>query len=260
MLFGQRRGRARTPQATPVAPVANPSPEELLFPGSHLPVLDGTVLNLFVTAREPRLRALFTQHGSDKGWSSDVPTPWPWPPHNYAEVYELVLGPLRSSARLIVECGIGTNSPDVPSNMSVTGRPGASLRAWRDYFPQARIIGLDVDPGCMFSEDRISTAVVDQTDRGSIAAFLQQSSIENIDVVIDDGLHVFDAGRVLFEMLFPRLSTSGVYIIEDVGDDDLVLYREFFADRPGLTASFMRLHRPGIPIGDNSLVIVQPDR
>jgi hypothetical protein len=259
-MFGQRWRRARSTPATPVVPQASPSPEELLFPGSHLPVFDGTVLNLFVTAREPRLRDLFTQHGSDKGWSSDVPPPWPWPPHNYAEVYELVLGPLRRSARLIVECGIGTNSPDVPSNMSVTGRPGASLRAWRDYFPEARIIGFDIDPGCMFREGRISTAIVDQTDRESIAAFLQQSSIGNIDVVIDDGLHVFNAGRVLFEMLFPRLSTSGVYIIEDVGDDDLVRYREFFADRPDLTASFVRLHRPGIPIGDNSLVIVQPDR
>jgi SAM-dependent methyltransferase len=233
-----------------------PTPEELLFPGDHLPVRDGTVLNLHVDAGPGRLVELFTQYGSDKGWVGDAPTPWPWPPHNYADIYELLLAPRRRSARIVLECGIGSNRPEVRSNMSSTGMPGASLRAWRDYFPAAEIIGIDIDPESLFSEDRIRTALVDQTDPKSIADFLASERIGQIDVVIDDGLHEFHAGRTLFNGIFPVLAESGIYIIEDVGDDDLIQYREFFAERRVL-AAFLRIHRPGLPIGDNSLIVVQ---
>ena len=37
------------------------------------------------------------------------------------------------------ECGLGTNNPNLKSNMTENGIPGASLRVWRDYFFNAKI-------------------------------------------------------------------------------------------------------------------------
>jgi len=233
-----------------------PTAAQHLFPGQHLPVEDGVVLNLHNESPDVSLADLFTKHGSDKDWTGPDASPWPWPPHNYALVYELLFASRRMHARTVVECGIGTDREDVLSNMSRFGAPGASLRAWRDYFPNAVIFGLDVDERVLFSEDRIRTFRVDQTDPGSIDRFLVESSIRSIDAIIDDGLHEFRAGSTLFAALFPVLSPGGIYVIEDVGDDDLVAYRKHFASA-GIPASFLRLHRPDLPIGDNSMVIVQ---
>lgn len=254
------RPRRRASQRPSVSPAedrsAPPTAERLLFPGLHLPVEDGVILNLHSDSTGISLADLFTEHGSDKDWTGPDASPWPWPPHNYAPVYELLLASRRMHAQIVVECGIGTDREDVASNMSRFGAPGASLRAWRDYFPHAEIFGLDIDDRVLFSEDRIHTYKVDQTDRDSIDRFLLESSMKSIDVVIDDGLHEYRAGRTLFAALFPIVRSGGIYVIEDVGDDDLVAYRRYFASS-GIPASFVRLHRPDLAIGDNSLVIVQ---
>ena len=59
---------------------------------------------------------------------------------------------LRLNNLNIFEVGLGTNNVDVPSNMGKDGKPGASLRAWRDYFPNA-----DIDTRILFKEDKIQT-------------------------------------------------------------------------------------------------------
>ena len=44
------------------------------------------------------------------------------------------------------------------------GKPGASLRVWRDYFPNAIIYGADIDKDILFAEERIKTFYIDQLD------------------------------------------------------------------------------------------------
>lgn len=44
------------------------------------------------------------------------------------------------------------------------GVPGGSLRAYRDYLPNAKIYGAGIDASILFPEDRINTFVVDQLD------------------------------------------------------------------------------------------------
>ena len=55
--------------------------------------------------------------------------------------------------------GIGSLRAEIPSNMLFGGayQPGASLRGWRDFFPNAQILGLDVDASILFEEERIRT-------------------------------------------------------------------------------------------------------
>lgn len=224
------------------------------FAPSHDPAL---FLHLSSNSSQPCLADLFTRHGSDKGWKGTSASPFPWTPHDYADAYQLLFMSKRNDVRTVVECGIGTNNTDVPSNMTSTGKPGASLRAWRDFFPQANIIGLDIDDRILFSEERIQTYHVDQLDRESIRGFWNSSGLTSVEIIIDDGLHTFEAGVSLFESSIERLARDGIYVIEDVSGRSLDSFREYFDQRPE-TVHYLRFLRRNAPVGDNSLIVIQP--
>jgi hypothetical protein len=140
--------------------------------------------------------------------------------------------------------------------MGVKGRPGASLRVWRDYFPNAQIVGADIDRDILFEEERISTFYCDQTKRSAIQELWSNVGDVEFDLMIDDGLHTFEAGVSLFEGSIHKLKEGGVYIIEDVGVGALINFANYFGDRDH-RYELVNLYRSGIPLNDNSLVIVR---
>jgi hypothetical protein len=140
--------------------------------------------------------------------------------------------------------------------MGPTGKPGASLRVWRDYFPNALIVGADIDRDVLFQEDRIRTFYVDQTDPKAIALLWDEVGLDNFDLMIDDGLHTFDAGKCLFENSVSKLAPHGIYIIEDVDLADLRKYAEHFA-RSGFAADYLTWHRPESDRRDYNLVVIR---
>jgi hypothetical protein len=77
---------------------------------------------------------IMAKHGSDKGqwWRNGI---GPTLAHNYTTVYSLLFQDKISRPIRIFELGLGTNNPNFAANMGERGRPGASLRAWRDIFP-----------------------------------------------------------------------------------------------------------------------------
>lgn len=92
---------------------------------------------------------------------------------------------------------------------------GASLRMWRDYFPEAEIFGIDIDPTCLFQENRIHTY---QCDAGN-EEHLDNIAVQlggNFDIIIDDGSH-YPEHQMLSAKIMPKyLSKNGIFIIEDV--------------------------------------------
>ena len=48
--------------------------------------------------------------------------------------------------------------------MGKYGKPGASVKAFRDFFSNANIYGADIDKEILFKEHKISTFYVDQTN------------------------------------------------------------------------------------------------
>ena len=110
-------------------------------------------------------------------------------------------------------------------------KPGASLRMWRDYFPAAEIVGLDIDSDILFTEDRIKTFQCDQTDAASIAAVKNKISDIKFDVIIDDGLHRPHAAFCFFDNMIDRLADGGIYIIEDVPPTNFAEYADHFGDQ-----------------------------
>lgn len=203
--------------------------------------------------KDSELATLFQQYGSDKSilLQSKVGN------HNYADIYEILFHGFRNNSFTLFECGIGTTNTSISNNMGRNGKPGASLRAWRDYFPQARILGADIDRSIIFSEDRIDTTYVDQTDRDSIKSMWDSFKPTNLKVVIDDGLHTFQAGVSLFENSFQRVEKGGFYIIEDVSYENLYSFKRYFAER-GIEAAMIRLLIPEVSsFSNNNLVVIR---
>ena len=150
-----------------------------------------------------RLSSLFDEYGSDKAST-----------HNYHLIYAGLLSEPGSVTK-ILEIGLGTNHRDVVSSMGRSGSPGASLRAFRDFCPSAEILGADVDRRILFSEERISTFWVDQTDTSSFSELGDQIG-EQFDLMIDDGLHSPNANLHSLNFFLPRLKIGGYAVIEDI--------------------------------------------
>jgi len=154
------------------------------------------------------LDEIFNRYGTDKDRNG------------YTHVYHAIFKSLRNSPLDILEVGIGTMIPGVRSSMlgySLPGyRPGGSLRAWRDYFPQAKIHGMDVQPDTQFTEDRIETYLCDSTSAADVSALLERAPHLMFDAIIDDGSHLDEHQLSTLRNLFPRVKNGGYYIIEDI--------------------------------------------
>lgn len=157
------------------------------------------------------MKELLDQYGSDKATR-----------HNYHHLYGTLLED-RTAITGIFEVGLGTNNPTVVSNMGGIGRPGSSLRAFRDFAPNAHIYGADVDKAILFNEDRIVTHFVDQTDPATFEA-LKDMIPNGIDLVIDDGLHAPDANIATLTFGLSRIKAGGWVIIEDIPTKALALW------------------------------------
>jgi len=151
------------------------------------------------------LDELMNKYGSDKARNGYVP------------MYHSFLKHLRDRPVELLEIGIGTMIPGVPSSMvgySLPGyAPGGSLRAWRDYFPNGMITGIDVQPDTQFVEDRIQTCLADSSSKDQLERVLGNRIF---DVIIDDGLHYDETQVKTMENLWPRVRPGGYYIIEDI--------------------------------------------
>jgi hypothetical protein len=154
---------------------------------------------------------IITKYGSDKGRL-----------HRYTTIYSSLFRERDHEPLRIFELGLGTNDPNLPSSMGVFGAPGASLRGWRELFPLARIYGADIDRKILFSEDRIKTFYCNQLDRSSIRELWSHPDLQGgLDILIEDGLHTFEANMTFLEESLANLRPGGIYITEDILASDL---------------------------------------
>ena len=158
------------------------------------------------------LSILFNKYGSDKSSK-----------HNYHFFYAYFLKN-KQEIKNIVEIGLGTNNVNVISNMGISGKPGASLRAFKEFCPNANIYGGDVDKGILFNEERIKTFFVDQTCKKSLNEFKNQLP-DAIDLFIDDGLHSPHANLNTLAIAIKLIKKGGWILIEDIGKDKLHLWK-----------------------------------
>jgi hypothetical protein len=122
--------------------------------------------------------------------------------HGYMDIYEQRLGTRR--VKRLLEIGVAH---------------GKSLFTWAEIFPDALIVGVDIEPSCrLHQRERIAVLIADAADPAAMAGV---TAIHGpFDVVIDDGSHDYHEVSMAFEELYPRMASGGVYIIEDLDGDD----------------------------------------
>ena len=218
--------------------------------------LDFRLISYYQKNLSCELSALCDVYGTDKGELQKFGHPYSWASHNYADFYARHFDHCRNSVKNVFECGLGTNNPNLPSSMGISGKPGASHRVWRDYFPNAMVYGADIDQDILFEEERIKTYFIDQLDPASIKGYWDQVNVKDFDLMVDDGLHTFEAGVTLFLGSVDRLANNGIYVIEDVTIEDLVQYKDFFHGKLFIV-EYISLYRPSLDLIDNSLVVVR---
>lgn len=158
------------------------------------------------------LERYFNHYGSDKAES-----------HGYHLLYAEILKTPRAVSS-VLEIGMGTNNEDVVSNMGVNGKPGASLRAFRDFLPHALIYGADIDKRILFTEERIRTFFVDQTLPESFAE-LSSHLPDALDLIIDDGLHSPDANLTTLTFAMQKIKVGGWVVVEDISREALPFWQ-----------------------------------
>jgi hypothetical protein len=107
---------------------------------------------------------------------------------------------------------------------------GSSLRTWRCFFPNSKIIGIDkvkdsinergetVQNDFFRSDSNSKFFLCDQGKTEDLISLKNILINENIgiDVFIDDGSHFQKDMIQTFEIMFPLLNKGGIYIIEDI--------------------------------------------
>ena len=177
-----------------------------IFPPDETNQLLSTLRDVNVAAPTEMCRVM-TWYGSDKGrlW------------HNYTTIYSRLFSSLRSKPVRILEVGLGTNNPNIAYGMGIHGRPGASLRGWRELFPHALVYGADIDRDVLFVEDRIKTFFCDQLDANSIRQMWADPHFQKgLDIIIDDGLHTYEGNVNFLENSLEHVVPGGYFVVEDI--------------------------------------------
>jgi hypothetical protein len=165
--------------------------------------------------------------------------------HGYAGIYAEHLAPFlarRYDRLTVVEAGI---------------LRGTGLAIWGELFPNADIIGLDIDlshtrenlPGLKargaFAKGEPELYVFDQFIDGE-AKMKDILGARRIDIFIDDGFHSIETIMNTFRAALPLLADRFVYFVED-NDDVAPLLADAFPDKKVTESDEMTVIEPGKP-------------
>jgi hypothetical protein len=134
--------------------------------------------------------------------------------HGYtAHYYKAIDAHLEKPVKRVGEIGIGFL--DCMAHVSFDYKPGASLRMWEAFFPEAEIHGFDIDRSILYSEGRIKCHYMDQENPESVREALGGCGGE-FDLILDDGSHLLHH-QVNTKMIAGEfLRVGGLLIIEDI--------------------------------------------
>lgn len=119
--------------------------------------------------------------------------------HTYIDyVYGEIFERLRYSATNILEIGAFT---------------GGSHLLWRDYFPNANIIGMDIDDcPALHNQERITFIRQDAYTQQSLDMYPDK----HFDIIIDDGPHTYNTMEYFVKNYLAKLKDGGIMVVEDI--------------------------------------------
>lgn len=124
--------------------------------------------------------------------------------HSYLDSYDSILARKKDTALNVLEIGISK---------------GGSILLWRDYFTNAQIYGLDIDPLpediINDSKERINTFQANAYDEKFIKENFVNKGIK-FDFLIDDGPHTLDSMKFFATYYSMLMAPGAIMIIEDI--------------------------------------------
>lgn len=177
--------------------------------------------------------------GTDKGTAAGEK-------HNYTEVYEKYFLELKNKPVKMLEIGVWDNR-----------FRGASARLWTQWFDNLDFIGLEINPDAKALEEELGIKIFtgDQLNVEDLKHCIEEHG-SNYDVIIDDGVHTFDAIRISFESLYPSLKEGGLYIIEDIHANDARKIENWLKENNYEYASYC--HTKRWSEGDKLIILTKP--
>lgn len=116
----------------------------------------------------------------------------------YTDIYYKYLNYLRNEEFNFLEIGV---------------RNGQSIKMWSEFFPKAKIIGVDIDPNCkQYESDNIDIHIGSQEDVDFLNSLVAKYS--SFRVILDDGSHINSMMIRSFKTL--QHHVTDFYIIEDL--------------------------------------------
>lgn len=134
-------------------------------------------------------------HGTDKATE-----------HDYTPHYHERMERYRYDDIAILEIGVG--------GYGEPNEGGESLKMWRDYFPNATIVGLDNEAKTLNLGERIIIEQGDQSD-GRVHKHLGET-YGPFHLIVDDGSHEVDDILRSWVGLWKYVADGGWYVIEDL--------------------------------------------
>lgn len=150
---------------------------------------------------------LFQKHRSDKSGAT----------HRYDLVYQDICSYLRTKESIsILEIGLGSNDQSIVSHMGKQHQIGASLFAFREFFPNAFVYGADIDKNILFADTRIKCSYVDQLEPKTFHSMHNELGCPKLDLFIEDGLHSITASLNSLNYAISAVKNGGYIILEDL--------------------------------------------
>lgn len=141
--------------------------------------------------------------------------------HCYTPVYYEMFKDKRESTKKVLEMGIGyyKTMREVAviydRGLHRYYHKGASLKMWRDFFPNAQIYGADIRPETIFEDERIKTYLCDERIKEDLVKLIENTG-SDIDLFVDDGSHHLSDQVFACLTLMPLFKKDVIYVIEDV--------------------------------------------
>lgn len=137
------------------------------------------------------------------------------PAHGYTLLYDQLWKSRRGEALALLEVGLCIGGPEVEGGFTdrdVVDAP--SVKMWREYFPGARIYGVDISDFSRFENDWFRFVQADCGDPAQLARVAELGVA--FDIIIDDGSHAAFHQQQTMLSLMPLLKDGGCYLIEDL--------------------------------------------
>lgn len=143
------------------------------------------------------LQQLGKQFGTDKSGYGDIHT---FNGRSFLDVYNRYFKFLKNEKINFLELGILN---------------GSSLKVWENYFINANIVALDIEPSKkQYQNDKTTVYIGSQADEDLINQ-IKKDYPTKFAIILDDASHLNDLTIKSFELLFDHVTPGGLYIIED---------------------------------------------